>query len=259
MEVLFSALTELSDIKTLGAKGVIISQPIDIELRPCLRSLLKKDISRRLNFISLCSRLLAVHTYQDLRRLSSICLKKGLGYPIMYTTPRFSHSLGILLTPQKTAGLQTFHSNFSWQERQKALFDQPEERLFRRFRMNSPLIRSCYTSTRTRVQLKRASPHPTYRQDLEGWLFVTAGRSAVGPSVWNTGGFLWGMTREQGSAALLRAWLPSGIPELLVLRAKSAGGPFVRRWGWGKDGSGGVFSKASSVTELGWTKVAAIE
>jgi len=48
----------------------------------------------------------------------------------------------------------------------------------------------------------------------------------------------------------------------------------VRRWGWGcsrgifnknevslfrKDGSGGVFSKASSVTELGWTKVAAIE
>lgn len=26
------------------------------------------------------------------------------------------------------------------------------------------------------------TPHPTYRQDIEGWLFVTAGRSAVGPS-----------------------------------------------------------------------------
>jgi len=82
-----------------------------------------------------------------------------------------------------------------------------------------------YTSTRTRVQPKRASPHPTYRQDIEGWLFVTAQVSVSIYdqllSVWNTGGWqgffvskwhirdylIWCLQRAR-IAALLRAWLP---------------------------------------------------
>lgn len=44
--------------------------------------------------------------------------------------------------------------------------------------------------------------------DIEGWLFVTAGRSAGAPllSVWNKGGFLWDLREKRWQVSIRKCW-----------------------------------------------------